>query len=738
MGSTEDALQLTPEEDEQVCIFAHLLANGSVLPMTLKAAIELGLLEIIVRAGAGARLTAAEVVDQMHAKNPQAAAAMVDRILRLLAAYNILRCSVDGDDDTRRYASAPVCKYLTKNEDGVSLATLSLMNQDKVLMGSWYHLKDAVMDGGIPFNKAYGMSAFEYHGTDLRFNKVFNEGMKGHSVIFTKKLLEIYRGFDGVKVLVDVGGGTGGTIQRITTEYPHIKGINFDLPHVIADAPALPGVENVSGDMFESVPSGDAIFMKVETPKFVLLPLKLTLRTYILKLQWILHDWSDDHCTKIMKNCWKALPNNGKVIVVEYIVPTVPEPTPKTQLVCHLDLIMMAHNPGGKERTIKEFENLGKEAGFSEFKPTYIFDIIMDEPQQLTPEEDEEAWMYAHQLASSSALPMTLNAAIELGLLEILVRAGIGASRLTSAEVAAQLSAKNPQVAVAMVDRILRLLAAYNILSCSVDDEATAGSSSRRYAAKPVCRYLTKNKDGVSMAAISLMNHDKVPMESWYYLKDAVMEGGIPFNKAYGMTAFEYHGTDPRFNRVFNEAMNNHSLMFNKKLLEIYRGFDSTKVLVDVGGGTGTTLQMITSEYPHIWGINFDLPHVISDAPALPGVEHVSGDMFESVPSGDSIFMKWILHDWGDEHCVKILKNCWKALPKNGRVMVVEHVLPAVLEPTLKTQLLCNIDLIMLALNPGGKERTLKEFEDLAKEAGFSRFTPAYIFSNAWVIEFTK
>ncbi|PUZ72707.1 hypothetical protein GQ55_2G416300 [Panicum hallii var. hallii] len=152
---------------------------------------------------------------------------MVDRMLRLLASYDVVRCQVEEGEDgklSRRYGAAPVCKWLTPNEDGVSMAALALMNLDKVLMESWYCLEDAVLEGGIPFNKAYGMSAFEYHGTDPRFNRVFNEGMKNNSVIITEKLLEFYTGFEGVGTLVDVGGGVGATLDAITSRYPAHQG----------------------------------------------------------------------------------------------------------------------------------------------------------------------------------------------------------------------------------------------------------------------------------------------------------------------------------------------------------------------------------------------------------------------------------------------------------------------------------------------------------------------------------
>lgn len=85
------------------------------------------------------------------------------------------------------------------------------------------------------------------------------------------------------------------------------------------------------------------------------------------------------------------------------------------------------------------------------------------------------------------------------------------------------------------------------------------------------------------------------------------------------MTAFEYHGTDPRFNKVFNNGMSNHSTITMKRILDTYKGFEGLSTLVDVGGGTGATLNMIISKHPTIKGINFDLPHVIEDAPAYNG-----------------------------------------------------------------------------------------------------------------------
>lgn len=85
-------------------------------------------------------------------------------------------------------------------------------------------------------------------------------------------------------------------------------------------------------------------------------------------LQWVCHDWSDEHCLKLLKNCYEALPDNGKVIVVECLVPVAPDSSLLTKQVVHLDCIMMAHTAGGRERTEEEFESLARRVGFKGFQ----------------------------------------------------------------------------------------------------------------------------------------------------------------------------------------------------------------------------------------------------------------------------------------------------------------------------------------------------------------------------------
>ncbi|XP_038709623.1 caffeic acid 3-O-methyltransferase-like isoform X1 [Tripterygium wilfordii] len=342
----------------------------------------------------------------------------------------------------------------------------------------------------------------------------------------------------------------------------------------------------------------------------------------------------------------------------------------------------------------------------------------------------EDDFTCISQLTMVSVLPLAMKAAFELGVFEIIAKAGPDA-KLSASEIVAQMPARNPDAHL-LLDRILMLLATHNVLGCSVVD------MKRLYSLTSMAKYFVPNQDGVSLGAPLALALDEVFFKSWSKLKDAILEGGIPFNKVHGMHAFEYPKMDPRFNLVFNKGMFNHTNIVIKEILKSYKGFEHLRQLVDVGGGFGVSLQAITCTYPHIKGVNFDLPHVIQDAPFYPGVEHVGGDMFESVPNGDAIFMKWILHDWSDDHCLTLLKNCYKALPSDGKVIVVESVLPVEPDASASTKSTCQSDVMMMTQNPGGKERTRQEYLAMATAAGFSGIRYECFVCNLWVMEFYK
>ncbi|GMH29540.1 hypothetical protein Nepgr_031383 [Nepenthes gracilis] len=109
--------------------------------------------------------------------------------------------------------------------------------------GRSYRLKDAVLEGTeSAFNKAYGTRVYEYCGKDPRFNSIFNEAMSNHSTITVRKILDNYDGFKDLSSLVDVGGGIEVTLSMIVSKYPTIKGINFDLSHIVENAASFSGI----------------------------------------------------------------------------------------------------------------------------------------------------------------------------------------------------------------------------------------------------------------------------------------------------------------------------------------------------------------------------------------------------------------------------------------------------------------------------------------------------------------
>ncbi|KAG6548083.1 hypothetical protein Mapa_010363 [Marchantia paleacea] len=336
-------------DDEQSGRMALLhLANLCVVPFTIKAAITLGIFKALSEADPDAKLTVERIGDLISTpKGSPADTQNLARILRLLASHDVVREFVsvspkDPDIVERRYGATVVSKYLTQNEDGVSLAPFVQMTTDSVLTSPLQYLHAPVLDKTAePHVLYHGQRSFEMMETDSRFRKVFHKSMADHTHIWVALLLEKYKGFEGLNSLVDVGGGVGATLAMILSRYSHLKGTNFDRPHVVANGIQAPRLTHVGGDFFESVPEGDAVWMK-----------------------WVLHDWSDENCVKILKNVAKALPPQGKLINMDAVLPETSNSSIHTKVNLFMDIWMMALNYCGRERTLKEFRKLGAEAGF--------------------------------------------------------------------------------------------------------------------------------------------------------------------------------------------------------------------------------------------------------------------------------------------------------------------------------------------------------------------------------------
>jgi ubiquinone/menaquinone biosynthesis C-methylase UbiE len=198
--------------------------------------------------------------------------------------------------------------------------------------------------------------------------------------------------------------------------------------------------------------------------------------------------------------------------------------------------------------------------------------------------------------------------------------------------------------------------------------------------------------------------------------------GKVAWEHVHGQEVFPYFAENPEAAQVFDKAMTGMSKMVSQAVVESY-DFSSIGKLADIAGGHGSLLAAILKANPHLSGLLFDVPQVIADAQPHIEAEGVgqrcelaSGDFFESVPAGaDAYLMKHIIHDWDDERALTILRNCHRAMPEGGKLLLVEMVVPPGNEPHFsKIQ-----DLEML-LSPGGRERTEAEYRQLFAAANFT------------------
>ncbi len=200
----------------------------------------------------------------------------------------------------------------------------------------------------------------------------------------------------------------------------------------------------------------------------------------------------------------------------------------------------------------------------------------------------------------------------------------------------------------------------------------------------------------------------------------SVRTGQPAFEHLYGKAWYDYLDEQPELAQVFNTMMTNRSTRAGAAIVDSY-DFSRYRRIVDLGGGQGALLARILDRNATVSGVLFDTAQVIASAQgaidkhvAQGRAEKVAGDFFQAVPQGgDAYVLRFIVHDWDDEHAVTILKNCRQAMAEKGRVLLVELVIPTGNEPSPVKF----IDLIML-LTFHGRERTVAEYRDLLRQAG--------------------
>ena len=313
---------------------------------------------------------------------------------------------------------------------------------------------------------------------------------------------------------------------------------------------------------------------------------------------------------------------------------------------------------------------------------------------------DSDAATTLRRMVEGYQVSQAIHVAATLGIADLLADAP-----LTSDELAAATRTHPPTLY-----RLLRALAGAAILH---------EHDGRRFELAPLGRALRSDAPD-SIAGWAAFVGRPYYWEAWAGLLHSVQTGENAFQHVHGTDVWTYRSTHPEESAVFNRAMTSLSRRATAALLATC-DFGRFKTVVDVGGGNGALIAAILAAHPQVQGVLFDQPHVVSAAAPLlarAGVADrcrtVGGSFFDSVPEGgDAYVLRAVIHDWDDEHCVRIIRRVGNALKESGRLLLVERVIA----PPDEGRDAKFSDLNML-VGPGGRELTQEEFTTLLEASG--------------------
>ncbi|MEV0123232.1 methyltransferase [Streptomyces sp. NPDC050703] len=315
------------------------------------------------------------------------------------------------------------------------------------------------------------------------------------------------------------------------------------------------------------------------------------------------------------------------------------------------------------------------------------------------------------RLAFGNMAAQTLRAAVRLKVVELL-----GDTPRRAADVAVDAGAESQSMT-----RLLRALTGLGLLR-----EHAPGT----FSVTPAGALLDPGSPD-SLTSFVRMFTDPAIVRAWEHLDGSIRTGEAAFDAVFGTDFFSHLAQHPELSADFNAAMSQ-AVAETAAALPYAFDFDRFTAVTDVGGGDGTLLAGVLAAHPGLTGAVFDTAQGLAEAPktmALHGLKErcslIAGDFFRSVPEGSDLYMmKSILHDWTDDQAVTILSHCRKALPPGGLVLIVEPVLPEVVDTSVEADVtdggITYLSDLNMLVNLGGRERTRKDFEQVCHRAGLS------------------
>ncbi|KAK1604115.1 hypothetical protein QYE76_027788 [Lolium multiflorum] len=279
------------------------------------------------------------------------------RLMRVLVTSGVFAADDASESGEELYRLTPLSRVLVhgvvadehhSQKYFVLAVTSSHCAEAAFGLADWFK-KDTEAPVPSPFEDMHGVPVFDDRTAvlDKDFDAVSNQGLAAHDNLGIATILrECGDIFKGLQSLTDCCGGDGTTARALVKAYPHLKCTVLDLPKVIVKAPVDGVINYVAGDLFHTVPSSQAVMLKL-----------------------VLHFWSDEDCVKILAQCRNAIPSReegGKVIIIEIVVgPSLGPIMFEAQLL--MDMLMMV-NTRGVQRSENDWSKLFVKAGFTDYK----------------------------------------------------------------------------------------------------------------------------------------------------------------------------------------------------------------------------------------------------------------------------------------------------------------------------------------------------------------------------------
>jgi hypothetical protein len=257
------------------------------------------------------------------------------RVLRALAAVGIF-----SERGGQSFAQTPLSACLRSGALRAAALSFTAPWNDK----AWTFLLEGVRTGATPFELAHGQRFTDWLKANPRAAATLQEANAVKAATSQRAVLDVYD-FSGLRLLVDVGGGTGALTAEILASRPALRGIVADLPSVLPAAERTIAARGLAGrcravacDFFSSVPPGGDIYL----------------------LSDILHDWPDARCREILATCRRAVSGRARLLIVEMLLP--PGPGFSAAKLLDLEMLVLC---GGRQRTAAEIGELLEASGFA-------------------------------------------------------------------------------------------------------------------------------------------------------------------------------------------------------------------------------------------------------------------------------------------------------------------------------------------------------------------------------------